>query len=327
MDFRLDEQQLQLQDTVRRFCAARFAPERIGAREGQPTDRAAWRELAELGVFGLLLPETAGGLGLGAVETAIVFEQLGFHLVSGPTLWSTLAAPYVAGAASGERLVGGVDESAAGRGPILVEHAAELDALLVLRGDGVFTCAASELPAFEPLAPLDPLTPVGRCDALPRGTQVGDADAAARLRLLGAVLGAALLLGVSDAALDSARRYALAREQFGDPIGSFQAIQHILADMYVRTALARSAAYAAAAVLDDPEIGDPLLAGSAAKLLAGEAARENARAAVQVHGGIGFTWEMLPNHLLKRAWVLEHAFGDADTHASAIGASLEAGLA
>ena len=327
MDFRLDEQQLELQDTVRRFCAARFAPERIGAREGQPTDRAVWRELGGLGVFRLLLPEGEGGLGLGAVEAAIVFEQLGAHLVSGPILWSTLGARYVAGAAAGERLVGGVEEITASGGPLLVEHAGEIDTLLVLRADGVFSCAGPDLPAFEPLAPLDPTTPVGRCDALPRGARVGDAQAAARLRLLGTVLGAALLLGVSDAALESARRYALAREQFGVPIGSFQAIQHILADMYVRTALARGAAYAAAAVLDDPEIGDPRGASSAAKLLAGEAARENARAAVQVHGGIGFTWEMLPNYLLKRAWVLEHAFGDADSHASAIGASLEAGLA
>jgi alkylation response protein AidB-like acyl-CoA dehydrogenase len=97
--------------------------------------------------------------------------------------------------------------------------------------------------------------------------------------------------------------------------------------MYVRTALARSATYAAAAVLDDPAIGDPLVAGAAAKLLAGEAALENARAAIQVHGGLGFTWEMLPNYLLKRAWVLEHAFGDGDAHAFSISASIEAALA
>jgi alkylation response protein AidB-like acyl-CoA dehydrogenase len=93
--------------------------------------------------------------------------------------------------------------------------------------------------------------------------------------------------------------------------------------MYVRTALARSATYAAAAVIDDPEIGDPTRASAEAKLLAGEAAVENARAAVQIHGGVGFTWEMLPNYLLKRAWVLEQSFGDADSHAFAIGAAIE----
>jgi alkylation response protein AidB-like acyl-CoA dehydrogenase len=132
-----------------------------------------------------------------------------------------------------------------------------------------------------------------------------------------------MLLGIADTALESSRQYALEREQFGVPIGSFQAVQHMLADMYVRTALARSALYAGAAVLDDPEIGDPMDASAVAKLLAGEAAVENARTAIQVHGGMGFTWEMLPNYLLKRAWVLEHTFGNADSHALALGTRIE----
>ncbi|HSP71894.1 MAG TPA: acyl-CoA dehydrogenase family protein, partial [Gaiellaceae bacterium] len=77
------------------------------------------------------------------------------------------------------------------------------------------------------------------------------------------------------------------------------------------------------ATLDDPDIGDQVRACGAAKLLAGEAALENARVAIQVHGGMGFTWEMLPHYLLKRAWVLEHAFGDADAHALALGTAIE----
>jgi alkylation response protein AidB-like acyl-CoA dehydrogenase len=320
MEFRLNEEQLELQDTVRRFCATRYAPERIRARDGRPVDLSEWRELAGLGIFGLLVPEAGGGAGV--VEAAIVFEQLGAHLVNGPAVWSVLAAPHIDGAASGDRLVGGVERAAPGDAPFLVEHAGEIDALLVLRDDGVFACGASDLPSFEPLVPLDSLTPVGRCDRLPRGERVGDAGDAARARRVGTVLCAAMLLGVSAAALESSRRHALDREQFGVPIGSFQAVQHLLADMYVRTALARSATYAAAAVLDDPAIGDPTRTSDAAKLLAGEAALENAHAAIQVHGGVGFTWEMLPNHLLKRAWVLEHAFGDADAHALAIGSSL-----
>ena len=130
--------------------------------------------------------------------------------------------------------------------------------------------------------------------------------------MLGTVLTAAMLLGVSECALTVARDYALEREQFGVPIGSFQAVKHILADMYVRTGLARSATYAAAAVYDDPGIDTPARAAAIAKLLAGEAALANARAAVQVLGGMGFTWAMPPNYLLKRAWVLEHSFGTAD---------------
>jgi alkylation response protein AidB-like acyl-CoA dehydrogenase len=133
-----------------------------------------------------------------------------------------------------------------------------------------------------------------------------------------------MLLGVSDAALAVARDYALEREQFGVPIGSFQALKHIMADMFVRTGLARSATYAAAAASDDHDVGDPLRAGSAAKILAGQAALENARAAIQVLGGMGFTWHMPPHYLLKRAWVLEHSFGTADAHALALASSVEA---
>jgi alkylation response protein AidB-like acyl-CoA dehydrogenase len=326
MEFRLVEGQVALQDTVRRFCAARFALDRVGEREGRPADRAVWTDLGALGVFGLLLPEADGGSGLGAVEAAVVFEELGSHLATGPVLWTLLAAPLVDGAASGDRLVGGLDEVRAPGDPpddpLVVEHAAELDALVVLRPGGVFLVPGDDLPPPQQLAPIDPLTPVGRFEAVPPGEQVGDGEAATRIRLLGTVLSAAMLLGLSVRALEVARAYALEREQFGVPIGSFQAVKHILADMYVRTAMARSSTYAAAAVVDDPGIGDAARTVAAAKLLAGEAAIDNAGAAVQVLGGMGFTWDMLPHYLLKRAWVLEHAFGTTDAHALAIGSAL-----
>lgn len=327
MDFHLDEEQLALRDTVRRLCTDRFGHADHAQREDGRVDRDAWRALADLGLFAVLLPASAGGPGFGAVGGAIAFEQLGAHLVGGPVVWTTLAASWLDGAARGERLVGGVEAPGIPGDPILVEHAAEIDTLLVLRDDGVFVCERDDLPTFAPVAPFDPLTPMGRAAVLPRGTRVGDARAAVDGRLAGTVLTAAMQLGVADAALDAARRWALEREQFGVPIGSFQAVQHLLADMYVRTALARSATYAAAATLDDADIGDPGRASAAAKLLAGEAARENARVAIQVHGGMGFTWEMPPHYLLKRAWVLEHAFGDADAHALALGAAIEESLA
>jgi len=142
-----------------------------------------------------------------------------------------------------------------------------------------------------------------------------DGRGAQRLHQLGTLLSAAMLVGVSDAALDLARDHALNREQFGVAIGSFQALKHMMADMFVRTGLARGAAYAAAAVLDDPSLSDPERALHGAKLLSGEAAIDNARAAVQVLGGMGFTWDMPPNFLLKRAWVLDTQFGSVDHHA------------
>ena len=297
---------MELQDTMRRFCADRYALDRIGDRDGRPVDRAAWQELAALGVLGVLAP----GSGLDPVDAAVVFEQLGSHLVPGPTLWSALAAPLVDGVATGDRLVAGTEAT---DGSPIVGHAAEADALLVLRPDGVALVDRDDVHPEE-LAPLDPLTPVARLAELPPGRPVGGPDDAARTRRFGTVLSAALLVGLADRALDVARAYALEREQFGVPIGSFQAVKHLLADMYVRTALARAATYAAADDEDDP--------GSGAKLLAGEAARENAATAIQVLGGMGFTWDMLPHYLLKRAWVLEQGFGTADEHALALGAAL-----
>jgi alkylation response protein AidB-like acyl-CoA dehydrogenase len=329
MEFSLDEGQVELQKTVGRFCADRFPLDAVLGREGAPTDRSQWAEMAGLGVFGLLLADDAGGSGLGVVEAALVFEQLGSHLAPGPVLWTLLAAPLVDGAATGDVLVGGVAVADVVDGTALVEHAGDLDVVLVLHDDRVVAHRTADLPTPTPLDPLDPLTPVGRLGGLTAGDEVGGADAAAELGLLGTVLSAALLAGVASRSLEVARAYALERHQFGAPIGSFQAVKHLLADMYVRSGLAQSATYAAAAVAQasrndaqEPGHDDPARAAAGAKLLAADAAITNAGTAVQVLGGMGFTWDMLPNHLLKRAWVLEQGFGHADDHALHLGSTL-----
>src|SRR5262245_26535110 len=118
MDFRLDDGQIELQQTVERFCADRFSLDTVGAGEGVWTDPAIWAAMAELGVFGLLVSEHAGGSGLGPVEASIVCEQLGSHLAPGPLLWTLLAASSVEGAASGEVRVGGVDAGAVEDGAV-----------------------------------------------------------------------------------------------------------------------------------------------------------------------------------------------------------------
>ena len=324
MEFRLDAAQVELQQTVARFCADRFALEAVAACEGVPVDRARWQDMADLGMFGLLVPEEAGGSGLGAVEGVLLFEQLGAHLVPGPVLWTVLAAPMVEGATAGEVLVGGVDAAEVDRGAAVVEHPADLDVLLVVDDTGVVAHRTADLAPPASLDPLDPLTPVGRFTGLDRGRAVGDAGDAAALRLLGTVLSAALLTGLASRALEVARGYALERHQFGVPIGSFQAVKHLLADMYVRAGLAQSATFAAAAEVGRPDGDDPGRAAASAKLLASEAAIANAGSAVQVLGGMGFTWDMPPNHLLKRAWVLENGFGAADDHALHLGSTLGA---
>jgi alkylation response protein AidB-like acyl-CoA dehydrogenase len=343
VDFRLDDDQLALQDAVRSWCAREHPLDDLPSTVDVPTGREAWSRLADLGTFALLAPPDAGGLGTGAVEAAVVFEQLGAFAVPGPLLWSCLAGALAGGpdgaagdafegVADGSRIVTGVEIDPVSTDPVLLEHPDTADTVVVLAPDGISVLDRATLGPVTPLDPLDPLTPVGRVEGArdgqaPTGRVVGGAAEAGRLRDLGTVLASALLVGIADASLDVARRYALERQQFGRPIGSFQALKHLMADMYVRAALARSATYAAAALLDqgdEHEVAGARAARRSAKLLAGDAAIANARSAVQVLGGMGFTWEMPAHFLLKRAWVLETTFGTSRQHALALSDALAA---
>lgn len=327
MDFHLDDDQQALQETVSAFCASRWPIDGFAERAKGAFDRGAWDEFVALGIPGILAPEASGGLGLGCVEAAIVFEQLGRHLVPGPLLWSVLAAPLVPEVARGSAIATGLDARATA--PHFVEHLRSADLVLVLRADTValLECGALEstpvAEPFDPLAPTDRLhdrrdglqtgRPTGLSNDppsdLPHGRPIGGPAEALQLDRVGTLLAASLQLGIAQSTLDVAVAYALERKQFDVPIGSFQALKHIMSDMYVRIGLARSATYAAAAVLDDPAVGHGVRSLAGAKLLAGEAAVENAKAAIQILGGMGFTWEMAPHFFLKRALALDYAFG------------------
>ena len=311
MDFQRSDDQRALQEGIRAFCDGRVSLEALRALE-EKFDRALWGELAEMGVFSLRQPESRGGVGLGMADAVLVFSELGRRLVPGPLAWTHLLADRIDGAGNGETVVGGVDALDPRGGPVLVEHPGALDALVVLRADGVFRVDPKSL-RTEPIEiPLDPHTPVARVAELPRGERIGSADDARRLRLEGSVLASAQLLGVAEMSQELATAYARARSQFGRPIGSFQAIKHILADAFVRQELARAAVYAAGATLDQPGVGSAERAAAAARIAAGEAALKNARACVQVHGGMGYTWEIPAHYYLKRAIVLENAFGSGE---------------
>jgi alkylation response protein AidB-like acyl-CoA dehydrogenase len=119
-----------------------------------------------------------------------------------------------------------------------------------------------------------------------------------------------------------ATAYAKQREQFGRAIAGFQSIKHMLADMFVRQEMARAAVWSAGATMDQDGVGDPARAVASAKIVACDAAMKNARASVQIHGGMGYTWEMSPHYYLKRAWVLATSFGESDEYEQALAASL-----
>jgi alkylation response protein AidB-like acyl-CoA dehydrogenase len=302
VNFDLSDDQVALRDGVRRLCDGRFDMARV--RKG--FDRSVFTELADAGVFSLRAD------GFGWPDVAITFQELGRALVPGPLAWSHLAHGLLDG------VVGGLERPAPGA-PILVEHPDAIDGLAVIDNDGVTVVAPDALGALTVLDwPLDPLTPVSRVEVLPDGERIGDAELARTWRLGGALLTASYQVGMAQACVDRAGAYALERHQFARPIGSFQAVKHLLADMAVRAEVARAAVDAAACTLDDPTTGDPVRAVSSAKLIAGEAALQNAKGSLQVHGGIGFTWDVDVHLYLKRAWVLDTVFGTPDEHAEAV---------
>jgi alkylation response protein AidB-like acyl-CoA dehydrogenase len=325
VDFQPTEDQKALREGIRSFVEGQVPNERFAELEKtQGFDRALWGELAEMGVFALRLPEDQGGVGLGCADAVLVFAELGRRLVPGPLVWSHLAAGLVEGAESGETVVGGIDLCGQQPDPIVIEHLESLDVLLVLRPDGIEKLDPKALAGQAVESPFDPLTPLHHVPSLPEGERIGDAAAAAQMRLEGAALVAGQQLGLCEGSLELANEYAKGREQFGRPIGGFQAVKHMLAEMFVRQEAARAGAYNAGATLDTPEVADVQRAVSSAKLVAGEAAIRNARTCIQVHGGMGFTWEVMAHYYLKRAWVLETLFGDREEHAERVAGILDA---
>ncbi|MFE7775849.1 acyl-CoA dehydrogenase family protein [Streptomyces sp. NPDC057445] len=276
MDFQLNDDQRALRTGVRELLAARFPREALRAAADAPgpaagLDRALWRELGGAGFFALRLPEAEGGVGLGLPEAVLVFEEAGRVLLPGPLVATHLAAGTVPGAATGESVVTMTDG-------VLVAWLAEADTVLGESADAV------------PVRSVDPLTPLHR---LPGRTVPAAGPAAPPAAVL---LTAAEQVGSAVRTTELAVGYAKEREQFGRPIGSFQSVKHLCAQMLVRSELARTAVYAAAVTADPVEI-------AGAKLLADEAAVQGARDCLQVYGGMGFTWEADVHLHLKRAWV------------------------
>ncbi|MFD5397558.1 acyl-CoA dehydrogenase family protein [Streptomyces sp. NPDC127097] len=319
MDFQLSDEQRALKDGTRELLAGRFGRDRLRAAVEDPApDRALWRELGAAGFFALRLPERDGGVGLGLPEAVLVLEEAGRALLPGPLVACQLLAGAVDGVAAGERIAALCDGA---REPLLWEHPAGCDELIVLEGGvgraggeaggrvggargrtgGAYRSASAQV-SCAPFASVDPLTPLARVLDLP-GAELVAVDAP-RLRREAALLTAAQQLGSAVRTVEMAAGYAREREQFGVPIGSFQAVKQLCAQMLVRTEIARSAVYAAS-------VTESALDITGAKLLADEAAVRNARDCLQVHGGMGFTWEADVHLHLKRAWWHAECWGTA----------------
>ncbi len=312
MDFWTTDDQEALRSGIRTFCEGRFPIDSLHEAEAQGgrLDRAAWKDLADMGVFSLRAD------GFGVADSALVFEELGRALIPGPLTATYLAATHLSdvlgGAASVAQIVGLSEVSE----PVtMIEHLHDLDSLLFLEDDVIRLVDPKSVTTTNVERPIEPLTPVHVASSTSGGQVVATADSVRRWRHEGAVLTAAMQVGGCFASIDLAVAYAREREQFGRPIGTFQAVKHMAADMLVKAEVARAATYAAAVTLDGNSADEVDRAVSVAKMLAGDAALFCGKTGIQIHGGMGFTWEVNAQRYWKRAVVLDTHYGNSEFHA------------
>ncbi|HEY2318426.1 MAG TPA: acyl-CoA dehydrogenase family protein [Solirubrobacteraceae bacterium] len=314
MDFDLTEDQREIKDVAREMLTARSPLARVReAAEAGAYDEALWREIVELGWPGIAVAEEHGGQGLGAVELAVLLEELGYACAATPFLATAVAAAAIQAGGTDEQrarwlpgLVSGEVRAGIGRADLVVDgHGA--DVVVLLDDDGARLVSDAEA---EPLQTIDPTRRFAavRGDGEPLSPDVADRARAAI---------AAEVVGVCQRALEMTLDYVKERKQFGVAVGSFQAVSHRCAQMLLHTESARSTAYYAAWAAD----ADPQRLGEAAALAAAAAAtgaREVAASAIQAHGGIGFTWEADVHWLYKRGELDRALLGGAHRHHAAL---------
>jgi alkylation response protein AidB-like acyl-CoA dehydrogenase len=348
MEFGLSESQEFLKDSARKFFAGECPSAEMRRLMETDTayDASLWSKLTEQGYTGIIFPETHGGVGLGKVELMLLMEEAGRALLPGPFFSTVVLAgsvleavvnpahkeKYLAPICRGEvrATVALVDAGAswnprdvqlsANNGNLtgekfFVTDAAIADFIVVVARNGVFVVDSnSQRLKISPMSGMDltrklykvefsntPAEQIGGTTGLPRAFDIATAALAAEL------------VGGMQRILDTTVEYAKTRKQFGKPIGMFQAVQHQCADMYLETESSRSAVYYAGWALEENS-PDTATAVSIAKMYASDAARTVGNRGIQIHGGMGFTWENDLHLYYRRAKASETAFGDATFH-------------
>ena len=352
MDFDLSDDQVALRDGARDLLdgLASSARVRETVEAGGGVDDALWAAMVDQGWPAVAVAESAGGLGLSAVEVAVLLEQVGRHAAPAPVASTVvaldalttgsadeLAEPLVAGGAIGcvawSRRLDAVSATANAEGawiltgrpdPTPYAPSATVAVVPAVAPDGPAVFAvdldATGRPRREPA--MDRTRELGwlRFDATP-AVRLGGADALERLVDRGAVAACAEMLGGAARVLELAVEYAKDRVQFDRPIGSFQAVKHRCADMLVDVEGMRSSTYWAAWCLA-ADTTDRSIAASTAKIWSADASKRVMSSGLQVHGGIGFTWEHDLHLFLKRGELDQLAFGDAAFHRERLAALL-----
>ena len=323
MHFDFSDDQRLLQQTVRDFLAGECGPERVRALWEEPTgrSRALWRRLAEIGLVGARVPEAHEGMGVSEVELVLLCEEVGRAGLAEPVVsTAAVAAPLLAEIGSQELAERWLKPIAVGDAIVAVGHAHSAfvadahvaDLLLLPDGDDLHAVLPADVeleaqPASDPARRLQRVrfTPSDATRIAAGGT--GRAIQAAALDR-GALASAAQLLGAAERLISLAVAYAKQREQFGVPIGSFQAVKHQLANALVKLEYARPLVYRAAWSVARA-VAPRSVHVSMAKVAAGEAGALASRTALQVHGAIGYTWEQDLHIWMRRCASLDHEWG------------------
>ena len=289
MDFRLSEDQLALTEGVRDFLTGTHGPEVLRRLDEQGNrDDSIWQGLTDMGLPGLLVPEDQGGLGLGLLDAALIARECGRVALAEPLVDTAfVGVPWLARQGRNDAL----DDIAAGKHKVSLPHkingwAADAD--------------GGQLQSVDPMRNLSSLP----------AEETSDDD---MLLDLGALMAAAQLLGLAEAMLDQAVEYAKIRNQFGQPIGAFQAVKHHLATARVKTEFAAPVVWRAAQAMDDNN-ENAATAVSHAKIAAGDTAWAVSETAIQIHGAMGYTYEVDLHFWMKRSWAMAGAWGDRAFH-------------
>jgi len=309
MRFLPTEDQLALAEAVDDIVAAHggAAVARTWGEGDASAGRALWDQLAETGLMGLRITEAEGGFEGSPADAVVVFERLGWHGVPGPLIETIVLLPRLLDADGRAAIASGeVIATAAVRPP--TPYA--LDADISTHRYVVTTHGIAPAEVGEPVRSLDPARRLSTLVAAGAQTDL-DADAIAAAVDEATLACAAVLVGTGERLLHEAVEYAKIRQQFGRPIGEYQAVKHQLADVRVALSFARPLVHNAALTLDG-ELGPRDV--SAAKVAAGDAAALAARAALQVHGAIGYTAEADLSIWITRAMALTAAWGTPDVH-------------
>jgi alkylation response protein AidB-like acyl-CoA dehydrogenase len=329
VNFTFSEEQLMAVETARQILTDTCSPALLRAQlvEGAARDTARWQALTDSGLAAILVPEAAGGMGLGVLDFVQIAEACGYAALPEPLVeHAGVAAPLLAATGHQTPLLA---HAATGAATIAVGHpinpfVADADtatALLLQYEDEVHLIDAAQTSRI-PEPSIDPFRRLFRVDWTPTAaTRIADAATGKSLWNdtldRGALFTAAQCLGLAQRAVHLAVEYAKGRSQFGKPIGSYQAVKHLLASVQVKIEFSRPVLHAAAAQFQHRDAHSRARIGHA-KLVACEAADLAARTSIQVHGAMGYSWEVDVHFLLKRALAFTYAWGDPAFHRARI---------